>query len=211
MSDKMEYVISSELSSYSFSTHLLANGRRILFVLTAMQRKKGLTAERRVRKKSQWKDAQLWPSFSHPFPLLTASSTHSGAENETDGKWNGQEKINQNNRIWPCGFGDHSMTRYWMATAMRMEVRASSAMMRRENCSSVRLRRGCWFSAALGPALLDEPGDSTRRGSKMALELYGPMISGASWHCRIAHTRKRYSEDELKEGRRNTVSEPLYI
>lgn len=144
--------------------------------------------------------------FTHRFPQPTLVQRTKQAENETERK-----KMNQNDRIWPCGFGDHSMTRYCMATAMRMEVRASRAMMRRENCSSVRLRRGCWFSVALGPAPLDEPGDSTRRGGKMALELYDPMISGASWHCRIAHTRKRYSEDELKEGRRNTVSEPLYI
>lgn len=124
-------------------------------------------------------------------------------------KWT--EKLNQNKRIWPCGFRDHSMTRYWIATAMRIDVRASRAMMRRENCSSVRLRRGCWLSAALGPALLDELGDSVRRGSKVTVELYGPMISGASWHWRIAHTRNRYSEDELREERRNSVSEPLYI
>lgn len=65
----------------------------------------------------------------------------------------------------------HSMTKYWMATAMSMEVTANRAMMRKENCSSVRLRFGFWASEDLDPALEEVAGVSTRGGSRMTVEL----------------------------------------
>lgn len=58
-----------------------------------------------------------------------------------------------------------------MATAMRMDVTAKRAMMRKENCSSVMLRFGFWDSADLDPVVPETPGLSTRGGSRMTVEL----------------------------------------